>query len=114
MVGNVYSGICVEIAPDLFFVANSKSSFFRGDRRIPQENQGKQTAGVDGQTALTPEERITLVQELRDDNWIPSPTKRVYIPKKNGKRRPWGIPTVKNRVIQNRPLAKGYCGRLSS
>lgn len=79
----------------------SYSNLLISVRQITQINTGKQTAGVDGQTALTPEERITLVQELRDDNWIPSPTKRVYIPKKNGKRRPLGIPTVKNRVIQN-------------
>lgn len=33
-------------------------------RRVTQDNQGKKTAGVDGRTALTAAERVTLVNEL--------------------------------------------------
>ena len=79
----------------------SYSNLLLAVRRITQENQGKQTAGIDGQTALNPEQRVELVREMKHYSvWQVRPTKRVYIPKSNGKQRPLGITTIKDRVAQ--------------
>jgi group II intron reverse transcriptase/maturase len=67
-------------------------------------NQG--AAGVDGQTFLDIEaygERRwleELAKELQDKTYQPSPVKRVWIPKPDGKQRPLGIPTIRDRVVQ--------------
>ena len=71
-------------------------------------NQG--AAGVDGQTfqdiKAYGERRWLeeLAKELQDKTYQCSPVKRVWIPKPDGKQRPWGIPTIKDRVVQRAAL----------
>jgi RNA-directed DNA polymerase len=64
------------------------------------ENRGKATPGVDGQTWSTPEAKLQAVSSLNRKGYKPLPLKRVYIPKSNGKMRPLGIPTMKDRAMQ--------------
>jgi RNA-directed DNA polymerase len=82
-------------------LARATSTKILAIRRVTQENQGKNTAGIDGVVCDTPEARLELLRDgLRLQGYRPSPVRRVYIPKGNGKRRPLGIPTVKDRVMQ--------------
>ena len=63
-------------------------------------NQGKNTPGVDGAIWSTLASRYKAIDTLRRRGYQPQPLRRVYIPKSNGKLRPLGIPTMKDRAMQ--------------
>jgi RNA-directed DNA polymerase len=64
------------------------------------ENKGKKTPGIDGTVWETDKQKNEAVTELKRTGYVAQPLRRVFIPKKNGKKRPLGIPTMKDRAMQ--------------
>ncbi|EHO83303.1 hypothetical protein HMPREF0380_01392 [Eubacterium infirmum F0142] len=86
------------------------------DEAIKNVKRNKGAAGVDGMKVDELDVYFTLHRQklktqIREGKYRPSPVRRVYIPKTNGKKRPLGIPTVTDRVVQQMTaqiLSLGY------
>lgn len=64
------------------------------------ENAGKRTPGTDGIRWKTPGQKLQAAKSLIRKGYKALPLRRLYILKKNGKKRPLGIPTMKDRAYQ--------------
>ncbi len=79
---------------------NSHAAALLAVKRVTS-NKGRNTPGIDGELLNTPEKKWKAATNIPKPNeYKSSPLKRVHIPKKNGKKRPLGIPTIKERVLQ--------------
>ena len=77
-----------------------RSAKFLAIRHVTQLNTGKKTPGMDGIANLNEAERIQLVKKLqgKSQNWSHREVRRILIPKKNGDKRPRGIPIIADRA----------------
>lgn len=70
--------------------------------RKVNQNQGKRTAGIDGETWSSPESKMNAALCLTDKKYVAKPLKRVFIEKPGKKKkRPLGIPTMYDRSMQS-------------
>lgn len=77
-----------------------------GLREAFGRQDGRKAPGVDGIRKKDYAERLDarltgLSQQLRQLGWRPSPTRRVYIPKGDGRYRPLGLPSFEDRLVQD-------------
>lgn len=77
---------------ELFYVAYQKIA----------SNEGSTTKGSDGRSIdeMSLARIETLIASLKDESYQPHPSRRVHIPKKNGKARPLGIPAFEDKLVQ--------------
>ena len=63
---------------------------------------GNMTPGTDGQTIdqMSIQRIENLIESLKNETYQPCPARRVYIPKKNGNKRPLGIPSFEDKLVQ--------------
>lgn len=85
----------------LYRILFNEEMFFIAYQR-KYANQGNMTPGADGRTVdrMSIDRIQKLVASLRDESYQPYPSRRVYIPKKNGKKRPLGIPSFEDKLVQ--------------
>ncbi|MCB5461559.1 group II intron reverse transcriptase/maturase [Vibrio lentus] len=82
-----------------WLLTHSRSAKLLAVKRVSQ-NKGSKTSGIDGVTWNTDVRRMKAVNQLSRKAYSAKPLKRIYIPKKNGKLRPLGIPCMIDRAQQ--------------
>ena len=82
----------------------SRANTLLSVRRVTEVNAGRKTAGVDGKVVLLSSVKAELADWVQRNAkpWQARPVRRVYIPKKEGGKRPLGIPVIVDRVLQAR------------
>jgi group II intron reverse transcriptase/maturase len=85
----------------LYRILFNEEMFYVAYQRI-YAKPGNMTAGSDGQTidGMSLSRIEKLIASLKDESYQPQPSRRVYIPKKNGKKRPLGIPAFNDKLVQ--------------
>ncbi len=88
---------------------NTDKAWLSEAARITLASSGARTPGVDGvdkrvMEAHLHDELATIRDELLAGSYSPLPARRVYIPKANGKLRPLGIPSLRDRIVQRAML----------
>lgn len=75
--------------------------FYNAYQRI-YAKPGNMTAGTDKRTidGMSLKKIDALIESLKDESYKPKPARRQYIPKKNGKKRPLGIPSFDDKLVQ--------------
>lgn len=65
--------------------------------------EGNMTKGTDGKTidGMSLERINNIIEMLKDESYQPNPARRTYIPKKNGDKRPLGIPSIDDKLVQD-------------
>ena len=82
-----------------WLLTHSKSAKLLAVKRVSQ-NKGSKTPGIDGIIWNTDARRMAAVHQLSRKGYKAKPLRRIYIPKKNGKLRPLGIPCMIDRAQQ--------------
>lgn len=82
-----------------WLLTHSLSAKLLAVRRVTQ-NRGRRTAGVDGVLWTTSRQKWQAARSLRRRDYRPQPLRRLYIPKRNGRKRPLSIPTLADRAMQ--------------
>ena len=85
----------------LYRILYNKDMYAVAYQRIAPK-RGNMTAGTDGKTidGMSIERIERLIESLKDESYQPKPSRRTYIPKKNGKKRPLGIPATEDKLLQ--------------
>ena len=96
-----------KVFTDLISIICSDANIKMAYRNL-KGNDGSNTPGVDGMTFenLRGISEMELIAKVKGKilNYQPKAVRRVYIPKPNGKKRPLGIPTVIDRIVQQSVL----------
>lgn len=80
------------LRPDLYYIAYKNL----------YANNGAATEGVNSDTAdgFSEKKVNNIIRKLKNGSYQPNPVKRIYIKKKNGKKRPLGLPTFTDKLVQ--------------
>ena len=82
-----------------WILTHSRSAKLLAVRKVTT-NKGKKTPGTDGEVWNTNQQKVDAVDQLNRRGYKSLPLRRIYIPKKNGRKRPLSIPSMFDRATQ--------------